>query len=109
MLQSQKALRATFALTQLFSEQAGKQRDIDKRLERLDTKDILAKSLKACPFCGAELKKFPGVMIFEQTQKKEAGKISADMYAVKCPRCGGQGGSDEILEIAANKWNRREC
>lgn len=81
---------------------------IEEKINQAHEMDKLAKKLKPCPFCGGSLDDFPGIMVFEQTQKKVEGEIGGDEYAVRCPHCSAQGSPSHFLDWAAEKWNRRE-
>lgn len=72
--------------------------------------------LKPCPFCGEDMNKFPLFMTVKPLHSDEylIAKLNKghflggeNGYAVKCPRCNGQGPRDTNVVFAINKWNTR--
>lgn len=76
-------------------------RVIDKQVSLLDVKEEALKNLKACPFCGCELKDFNGFTIVEKWHLK------ADTYRIVCPRCGAAGPDASEIEWAGANWDSR--
>ena len=84
------------------AEEENWRRITERRIALLEIKDQLAKDLKPCPFCGGEMRTFPGVMIFEESWRG----MSTSHY-IRCIHCSAQGPSVATLEWAAAAWNGR--